>query len=325
MSLNKVMAAISKLVSNMRAFAIKTCLAGRFDVGSVFILTSSPRSGSTLLGQALATIPDSCVLFEPLHPQQVPEAAASGFSSRTYVNPEAEWPDGEAFLRRVFEGRVINSWTSREMSLREAYKSKKLIIKFVRLNRLLPWISRTFEVPPPILLLRHPCAVIASQLRMGWADGQRPDNPPYLDKYPMFQSALSKTESDVDHLAALWSLDQLPPLLQQPPLPWTIVTYEELVLRPEAALGRIFQRWDLTDVDMELATSKLKVASSTVNTGAISGINGWKKQLTREQVSRILRTVSAFGLEFYTERDEADSGVLYSERLAENIHRAGAG
>ena len=290
----------------------------------VLILTSSPRSGSTLLGQVVATIPDSCVLFEPLHLNKVPEAAASHFSWRTYVDQETEWPEGEAFLRRVFEGRVINAWTSREMSLPDVCRSTRLIVKFVRANRLLPWLCRTFEIPAPILLVRHPCAVIASQLKYGWMNAQRPGTPPYLDTYPLFRSALSKTEGVEEHLAAWWALDQLPPLLHQTPHPWTIVTYEELVLRPVQTLGKIFQRWNL-DVDMAVALSRLKKPSSVVSKSGISGIDGWKKQLTDKQVSRILSTCHAFGLTLYTQRDEADYDLLNSERLAEHIRRAGMG
>ena len=78
------------------------------------------------------------MLLEPLHLDRVPEARESGFSWRTYVDPDASWPEGEEFLRAVFTGRVINSRTSREMTVRDALRSKRLIVKFVRANRMLP-------------------------------------------------------------------------------------------------------------------------------------------------------------------------------------------
>jgi len=308
-----------------RTSAIKVCLTGRVEADSALILTSSPRSGSTLLGQALGSIPNSCVLFEPLQLTDVPEAKAAGFSWRTYVDPEEQWPEGEAFLKRVFTGKVINDWTSKEMSIVDAYRCTRMIVKFVRANRLLPWICRTFEVPAPILLIRHPCAVIASQLNYGWKSyARRPDAPKYLDEYPAFQAALSETKGVEEYLAALWALDQLPPLSQQTPHPWTIVTYEELVLQPEITLSKIFEKWDL-EVDMDDALSKIKEPSAVVSRSGISGINGWKEKLTVRQISQVLDTVSSFGLSFYTKSDEADYGTLHSEHLAENVRSAGIG
>lgn len=313
-----------RFIRELKIRALKACLEGRFDESRVLILTSSPRSGGTFLGQLLLAIPNSCVLFEPLHLTEVPEAEESSFSWRTYVDPEAKWPEGEAFLKRVFEGKIINAWTAREMSLHQACISTKMIVKFVRANRFLPWICRTFKVPAPILLIRHPCAVIASQLKYGWKNTQRPVLPAYLEKYPLFQAALAKTEGDEENLAATWALDQLPSLLQQRPHPWTTITYEELVIHPEQTLTKIFERWDL-DADMNVAMSNLRKPSSVVSRSGISGINGWKKQLSDQQISRILGTVKAFGIDFYSECDEPDYTLLNSAHLTEHIRIAGTG
>ncbi|HTQ38367.1 MAG TPA: sulfotransferase [Pirellulales bacterium] len=306
----------------MRPLWLKNRLAGRFDEQSVLVLTSSPRSGSTLLGQVLASIPGTCVLFEPLHLDRVPEAKAAGFSWRTYVEPDVSWPAGEEFLRRVFSGRVINKWTASEMTFREATRANKMIVKFVRANRLLPWMCQTFEMPAPILLIRHPCAVIASQLKYGWKNSKRSVAPPYVTECPLFKATLSKTGGDEENLAAYWALDQLPALMQSPPHPWTIVTYEELVLRPVPTLTRIVRRWNL-EIDISAALSRLKIPSSMVSKSGISGVTGWKKDLSPFQIARILRITQAMGLQFYTAEEEADYSALYSQQLAEELRRAG--
>lgn len=323
--ITKLRKALRLISKTPKVLAIKACLAGRFDESSVLVLTSSPRSGSTWLGNALSSIPNSCMLFEPLLLTFVPKAKAAGFSWTTFVHQENKWPEGEAFLRRVFEGRVVNAWTSREMSLREAWRSTTMIIKFVRANRLLPWICKTFEIRSPVLLIRHPCAVIASQLNFRYyRSAQRPNAPPYITNYPLFESALSKTEDVEENLAAIWALDHLPPLMQETPRPWTIVTYEELFLHPEITLTKIFKAWGL-DVDFETAISRLKKPSSVVHKSGISGIDGWKKELTEMQVARIINTIEGFGLRFYTQHVEPDYDALYSERLAGHIRKAGTG
>ena len=208
------------------------------------------------------------------------------------------------------------------MGLREACGSNKMIVKFVRANRILPWMCRTFNVPPPILLIRHPCAVVASQLNCAWMNTERPEAPPFLDDYPSFRSALSRTEGVEENLAARWALDQLPALLHQPPNPWFIVTYEDLVLHPSSTLGEIFKMWGL-DVDIEEAIKGLAKPSRVVGRLGISGTGGWRDQLSREQISRILGVVNAFGLTFYDEGEEANQRVLTGGQLAGQIRRVG--
>lgn len=301
---------------------LRSVLGGRFDEKKVYILTSSPRSGSTLLSQVLKVIPDSCVLFEPLQLEHVPQAKAAGFTWRTYVEREKDWPEGKEFLKRVFEGEVLNDWTSREMSFLEAIRSKRMIVKFVRANRVLPWICYNFSVPAPVLLLRHPCAVVASQINYGWKGASVPRYPRYLEGYPEFQAALAGVEGDEEYLAATWALDQLPALLDEAPHPWTVVTYEELVLRPDETLARIFTKWGIK-VDIEEALRKISKPSRVVSSSGVSGVSGWKKKLTKEQSDRILRTVNRFGIGFYSRDDEADYKVLHSKQLSKVISAAG--
>lgn len=316
-------AQLISLRKHLKNQAVRSCLNGRFKANDALILTSSPRSGSTLLSQILTAIPKSCTLFEPLHLEQVPEAATAGFTWRTYVEPDLDWPQGKAFLKQVFEGRIINSWISREISLKDALRAEKLIVKFVRANRLLPWICNSFDIPKPIFLIRHPCAVIASQIKYGWDNAQyAPESPPYLAPYPAFQSVLKQLNSDVEYLAAMWALDQLPALIQTSPHPWLTVTYEELSLRPEHTISKICDSLN-SDIDLIKALNNLRIPSSVVSNSGISGLTGWKKHLTSEQSDKILRTVHAFGINFYDYQDEADYEMLHGEGLSKHIKEAG--
>jgi hypothetical protein len=303
---------------------IKASLAGRFDEASVQVLSSSPRSGSTLLGQVLTAIPRLCFLFEPLQLNHVSEARTAGFAWRTYVDPQANWPQGEAFLRKVFSGRIVNRWTGGQITLADARQAERMLVKFVRANRLLPWLCQTFAIAPPVLLIRHPCAVVASQLKYGWINSRRPETPEFIEQYPEFMSVLEQTDGDDEYLAAMWALDQLPPLLTPHPHPWIIITYEELLLRPEQTIAKIADRWGL-EIDMPLALSRLRKPSTTVSKTGIRGINGWKSDLSPEQIERILNVAGKFGLDFYSDDDEADYGALHSDYLADRIHQAGCG
>ena len=298
-------------------------LAGRFAAEDALALTSSPRSGSTWLAETLTTIPQSCFLFEPLHLGWVPEARAAGFSWRTWVPTDTQWPAGEHFLRRVFEGRVFNDRSLERLNPDEARKVRRLIVKFVRANRLLPWLCRTFPLPAPILLIRHPCAVVASQLKAGkWNHVSTVDDPGYVHEFPAFQTALTQLNSLEDRLAAQWALDQLPPLLEEQPRPWQTVTYEELNTDTAETLARIFRTWDI-EVDIDQAVSNSRRPSRSVSPSGLSGMAGWQDQLSAGQIDRILTTVRRFGLSFYGAGLEPDLDLLHSARLPAMIRAAG--
>lgn len=307
-----------------RVWFLKVYLAGKYDENEVLIIASSPRSGSTLLGEVMGRLDGAAGLFEPLHLLHVPAAQRAGFITRTYVRPNAEWPEGEAFLRSVFKGDVVNSWTSRDMTVAHAFKSRFLIVKFVRATRLLPWLCTQFPLRPPVLLIRHPCAVVASQLRYGWENTPRPEEPDFLDEFPEFRAALQKTETVEEFLAAQWALDQLPALMAPAPHAWVTVTYEALLAQPRAVLGKILNAWGKS-ADIDTLIAGLMVPSSVVSSSGMSGTAGWKKQLSESQVSKILKVVESFGITFYTEAPEPDEALLYSPSIAENIKKAGRG
>ena len=311
-----------KIRKKLRLLAIKAILFFRVSEKKIVIL-SSPRSGSTWLGNVLSAVPNSCVLFEPLHLVHVPESKQAGFTWRTYLPVSSKWNKGRAFLKRVFKGQVINEWTSREMSFRQAKKAEMMIVKFVRASRLIPWICKEFEVRATILLIRHPCAVLASQMKSkDWSNAKRPGLPAYLEEFPQFQNVISNTQGTEEHLAAIWALDQLPPFLESQPHPWIFITYEELYLRPGETIEKIRQTCGLP-IDSKLAMTKISKKSSVTYKSGISGISGWKEQFSKSQVDRILKTIHALGLSFYTEEIEPDYDLLNSARLAEKIRETG--
>lgn len=310
-----------RLKKRIRLDAIRLLFKKRFDERESIILTSSPRSGSTLLGNILKAIPNSCFLFEPLNLKMVPDVPEC-FSWRTYVPPDQAWKTGEMFLQKTFRGEILNNWTLKETRFLEAVKAKRLIVKFVRATRLLPWICQNMEVKPPIFLIRHPCAVVASQLNYGWANATRPGETPFIQNYGPFKIALEKTSSVEEYLAAHWALDQLPVLLSKKPHPWITITYEDLILRPEETIAYLFGKLSL-GINKEYALSQLQRPSSMVSKSGISGVSGWQKRLSARQIDTILKTVHSFGITFYNHQIEADRSLLYGNKLPELIHQAG--
>jgi len=301
-----------KLKSDARLFILRKLLQGRFSERNVFLITSTPRSGSTLLGNILNTIPKSCVLFEPLQLNHVPESKDAGYQWRTYRSPEVEWKDGKDFMIKIFKGNVISHWTAREISIKDGFRANKLIVKCVRANRLLPWICNNFDIPVPVLLLRHPCGVIASQLKSSdWNTTKKPSLPEYVKDFPGLLETYHQAKYIEEYLAISWSLDQIPPLIFRKQYPCIVVTYEELLKDPKHIIAKIANTWKV-ELSLEKALSAIKKPSSVVYKSGISGIDGWKSQLSEDQIRRILKIVHGFGLYFYNENTTPDLKMLDS-------------
>lgn len=321
----------NKVIGQPRSLAHRAFLNGQFGAHNSYILASSPRSGSTWLGQILSSIPGTYTVFEPLQPNKVRgvkrlggfEEQLGGFDWSSAF-PGDKWQEGQWFWQRVLSGEILNWWTTKESTLKEARSARHLLVKTVRATRTLPWICSNFDVPPPIFLMRHPCAVVASQLKTNWEIGaERPVEPEYFKNYPKFQEALRRTSTREEFLAAKWALDQLPALLQAQPLPWVTVTYEELNAYPERTISRIFNDIGIRQDDLQRSLALVDRPSSTVGKQGVSGLSGWHNTLSEQQVTMVLRTVHSFGLNFYSELDEPDYDCLYGRLLRQQIVKSG--
>lgn len=279
-----------------------------YDRSRTILLTGSPRSGTTWVANLLQTIPGSSILFEPFQLDHVPQAREAQCTWRTYVHPEDDWTAGDDFVARVLDGRVLNRWTTQE--IRRPKPTTTWIVKAVRANRLLPWICSRFEIRPPVLLLRHPCAVVASQLERGWTEA--PPDPGTADHrllaaFPDLEAVLARVRTPEEALAATWALDALVPLRH--PGPWQVVCFEHLVTRGEAGLRPLLDRWGVP-APAGLAERLGEWSRTAASRDRSRVVAGWRDQLEPDQVRRILETVWALGVDLYGESPEPDEARL---------------
>jgi len=204
---------------------------------------------------------------------------------------------------------------TREIKIKEAVSANKLIVKCVRANRLLPWICYNFRIPTPILLIRHPCAVIASQLKTSdWNQTKKPPLPDYVKDLPGLYETYLQANCVEEYLAISWSLDQLTPLMYREQFPYIIITYEELFTDSHRALTKIANTWKV-ELPLEKALATINKPSSVVYESGISGIEGWKNQLSSDQIMLIMKIVHGFGLHFYNDETLPLTDLLYNETL----------
>lgn len=327
MSLVKI--EIQKIIDN---FDIKIATAKHFTISDTILIAGSPRSGTTWLMELLERIPSYRHIFEPLNPNEFPESLQKGFQSRTYLPPDTYWPEGENYLLRTFTGRT-RSLTNKHSSINSpqsfflSIMTNKLIVKEVRANRLLPWIAKRFPLKAIIFIIRHPCAVIYSQLKTGYT-AYHNSNPPYTDITPSLENILAEAstidglennvlnklkrlETQEELLAATWCLDNYVPLFAPQPHLSTVI-YEKIFTKPEKEIPDIFSMLGIKRIPHSVLKQVKKPSKETQRADLNNLRSGqeqlikWKKYLSEKQITRILKVVSDFGLDFYTKETEPD-------------------
>ena len=295
------------------------------------LMTGSPRSGTSWLMEVLESIPGYTYIFEPLNPIFFPEVSKIGLLDRPYVNIDKEWSELEKYLERAFTGRIYSTmspYNFKIIPIIHRLINKKLIVKSIRLNRVLPWIANKFRLRSNILLIRHPCSVIVSQLKTGFC-GYHSHSLPYNDIFPTKKmilkeaekfdvidsgvlDKLKKIESREEILATSWCLDNIILLSSSKPYKWIIVFYEKLVKEKESETIRILKEIGEEKLTQSMIKGLKRPSMLTLESekqvinDVQKQLSKWKKTLSEKQIKDILNVVSLFNLDFYSEDIEPD-------------------
>lgn len=286
-------------------------LKKNFDPNKALIIAGDPRGGTTWLAEILREFDKTALLWEPLWLTRERTFRDLNFSYRQFL-PESEvFPEIRANFSNLFSGKVLNSHLCQFTSISQISSAQWLLIKFCRANQLLPWLTQQFRFKyAPIYIVRHPCAVVASQLRQGGWDNvnttfQIPYNKLYPEFYSQHEDFLKSIDSKVKVLAATWCLTNAIPLQHsENNKRWITITYESLILEGEKQLNRIEKRWNIKLP--ESAFQKLNKASKTTVQGSPilenkgSQLEYWKKQLSDQQINDIMEVLDYFKIDLYT-------------------------
>ncbi|MEO1129077.1 MAG: sulfotransferase [Planctomycetota bacterium] len=268
------------------------------------LIAGSGRSGTTWLAELVNHRRDCRVLFEPFFAREVPAAAA--FHRRQYVRPGDDRPDLAGAARAILGGEVRGPWIDAQTTARFAYHRR--IAKEIRGNLFLPWLRTVMPDMPIILVVRHPCAVIASQVRMGWKAHVR-DLPEqdalladHLEPHRDLLAGLSDDDDDViARSALLWCLETRVPLTMSSRDEIHVMFYEHLVREPEQELARLGTLVD----DSELTTlagdalsrpSALARPWSAVQRGD-DPVESWTSQVQPREQRIVEQMLTRFGLD----------------------------
>lgn len=302
-------------------------------IEDTIVIAGAPRSGTTWLLELLRTLPEYKALNEPLFLHNSPGARAAGFAWRTHITPGERNEGARRFFERSLSGRIAHRplWhytaSSTIRCAAEHIRKRKLIVKFCRAGRLLHWMTQEFNLRGVVLIIRHPCAVIASQLAHGgWndesfsspSDGHSFQVPKELqDK---FGSVLASIKTKLDEMVAIWCLDYYIPLIHYAPqgYPWVLVPYERLVTRRTEEVSRILNSLGATateSISEQLNEASKSASESLEVRSPQQQLEKWKTQLSDAEIDRVLELVAAFEIDFYSRDTEPDYDRLNKMQL----------
>ena len=275
------------------------------DMRKSILVAGTARSGTTWLGDLIASQIPSRVLFEPFHLDLVSDYIRLHYFQ--YMRPGTENREFYAFAQKVFTGEIRNHWIDRQ---NERIISKFRLVKEIRANLALKWLHDNFSAVPIIFIMRHPCAVVLSRMELGWATDHDIEaflsQPQFVEDYlgPYLDLIRSARNSEEKH-AMIWSLSNLVPLKQFGPGELKIVYYEDLCVQPEIEFPAIFESigygYDPSMMELLDRPSQTAKVTSAVVTG-MNKVSRWKSVLSQVQIERILKVVQAFGLDrFYND------------------------
>ena len=297
------------------------------------IIAGSGRSGTTWVLDVLADANELRPVFEPLHPLAVP--AARPFAYR-YLRPGDADDAAVAFLAPFFDANFHSWWTSyrvrpdrllprvsllgslsqlrnyvrrwqrlydRRRSYAPVSRRNRTLVKFIRANLMLEWISEHFNARI-VFVLRHPGAVIESRLRIGGDDwdpyvqlrsylAQPQLQEDYLLKYnDLLRGPLSKAEAH----AAVWCIENQLPLRQLSSGHATIAYYEHLLTGGSEPWLAVLKTLDLRHMPADSLLSRPSESAGTAVRKAFDAVDGqrWHERLdpaTRNQIAAVLHAM----------------------------------
>jgi hypothetical protein len=269
------------------------------DSGKSILVTGSARSGTTWLANILASQGKFRIMFEPFNPNLVPEYRK--FNYFQYMRPEEYDQDLYEFCNQVFTGKIRNAWIDREI---QYLLPQGRVIKCIRSTLMLRWLDIQFPEVPKVFIVRHPCAVVLSRMKLGWATD---DDIRHFLSQPKLMSdfladkleIIARAKTDEEKHAIIWCITNLVPVQQFVGQKLNLVFYEQMVQNPPETIAKIFQILGLSMNDSVSMTISQPSLTSTASSAILTGKNltdQWKNELSTPMIDRILSIVNEFGL-----------------------------
>ena len=268
------------------------------DYRNSIFLAGSGRSGTTWVSDIINYKNDYRYVFEPFHPGKV--EICRGFGRKQYLRPQDRREEFLRPARRILSGGLRSGWSDRFHS---RFVSRRRLIKDIRANLLLGWLRANFPEMPIILLLRHPCAVAHSKIRLGW----KPYIEAFLSQRELvedflrpFEDEMRSAKTDFERHVFCWCVENYVPLKMLKRGEVHLTFYENLSEYPKDEVRRLFaflgKDFDASVFERMKKPSLLSREGSAVLSGERL-VDGWRRHVTDRQLGRALEILGHFGLD----------------------------
>jgi hypothetical protein len=274
------------------------------------VISGSPRGGTTWLAETIAKAYQSeRMLWEPLQDGNIAKDGL-GLTKRPFIDEQTAAPEVESFFHSLLHAKQANAHLIRlrkyPKNMLTLVRNQRLFIKFVCGNGVVGYLRRRFGIPTPLVILRHPCAVVASQLRMGqWEDHPHID-PELLKRKPELADIIDHKAPLAERLAMTWVGDVL--AAKENAADLHIVYYEDLVLTGAEALRPAFESWGWEELPASLHGIMGQPSSTTHDWADLESVEGklgrWRNELEQISIERILH------IAYYIEENDYNNDVL---------------
>ncbi len=316
-----------RLHAQLEPFCRRQWYQRKYTSENTFALFAQPRSGSTWLAELLSYDSESILLNEPLwrgllqtngcmpSPSEgrIDETRALNFYYYQPIQEQVSWPEAELFFDKLFRGGVCKLGLYNLNNFKKLADPRNFVIKFCYGNLLFHWLLARFDIKP-VVLTRHPCAVVASQLQhYAWANIKSESvfqlaNFRNSDYFLQYFEVLKHIHTPEGILAALWAINAR--AIQDEHLHttyWYTLAYESLLLNRETELTNLFH-WmgkKLPPGIFERA-GKASLTSSPSSRLIVEEkkpdlqLGKWRQELSQRQRANIMAIVKDIGIHYYS-------------------------
>lgn len=312
-------------------------VSGATPLAGTRMIAGSGRSGTTWLQDAIAQANGLRPVFEPLHPRV--SALGAQFAHRALASDETH-PELVRFLLDVCSGKRERFWTqyrcqrsfimpriadfhSYESASALAYRWQKLLadapslakvsfrrkplVKCIWSNLMLGWLSRQcgFQI---VLLLRHPAAVVESELRNAWSAQSvlsrlRADRQLHELTNDRYLRLLQRPLTPIEELTTLWVIENQCSIAAAQESGIAVVFYEQLRAMEKPAWGKVrnaLDLWHIPDERMLLKPSQQSAVIGSDGIGDGSRAAKWHIALTSDDKMRVQAILDETNFKHYS-------------------------
>jgi hypothetical protein len=296
----------------------------------VVFLAGMGRSGTTWVSNIINYKNDYRMLFEPFFPKRVEEVTE--FKYIQYIDysskNKTKYKKLENSALKILSGAVSDEWVDQ---INKNNNSDKLLIKTIRANLMLKWLKDLKSEIKMIVIIRHPLAVAASWMKLGWGkDTKKTKNDlnvitsqsELFNSYPKLKKALSIVDKNdmFERIVFQWGVFYYVPFKQLEKNDFYLVAYEDLVTRPDNEVQNLFNYINVSfnNTDTNKLNKVLRRGSSTnflkrnISEDKDMMLAGWKKYFNEDQIKKSNKILEILDLaHIYNKNCEPDFSTLY--------------